>query len=381
VALDRDQGIKLARALRNLRESTWPDREITQSQLAKALSSEGRVAGPTLSSWESLTNPKTPSVARIRAYARFFCTERSVEDGPRLIPEDQLTPEELDRFRELESQLLQLFHPEEPKQKRIFHFEVGPVIVICPDAPEEVRGPLAKEDDPNFTKLLKYGDQDALIQLYGHLRAENPTLDVLYKLASEVVPDDYGGHVILLGGIGWNKATRHIEGFLGQVPVRQISVTDLATGEIFRVENADGVQSFYYPEHEELGDRKELVADVAYIARLRNPFQFDRTLTICNGIHSRGVLGAVRCFTDPTVREHNEKYLADQFPKGEFAILLRVRVVGSETMSPDLRDSAARLYEWEPKRDGKVTKAGTAVSRPVAPAAAAARSSLRPVAG
>ena len=76
------------------------------------------------------------------------------------------------------------------------------------------------------------------------------------------------------------------------------------------------MKSFYYPESEELGERKELVADVAYVARLRNPFQFDRTLTICNGIHSRGVLGAVRCFTDATVREHNEKYLADQFPRG-----------------------------------------------------------------
>ena len=145
--------------------------------------------------------------------------------------------------------------------------------------------------------------------------AENRTLDVLYKLASEVVPDDYGGHVILLGGIGWNKATRHIESVLGQVPIRQIAVEDLAGGEIFRVENADGAESFYYPENEELGERKELVADVAYVARLRNPFQFDRTLTICNGIHSRGVLGAVRCFTDPTVREHNEKYWRSSFQR------------------------------------------------------------------
>jgi hypothetical protein len=70
VALDRAQANRLARALRDMRESTWPDREVTQSQLAKALSSEGRVAGPTLSSWESLTNPKTPPVARGSADAR-----------------------------------------------------------------------------------------------------------------------------------------------------------------------------------------------------------------------------------------------------------------------------------------------------------------------
>ena len=164
-------------------------------------------AGPTLSSWESLTSPKTPPVARVSAYARFFCTERSLEDEPHLIPEDQLTPEELDRFRELESQLLQRFRPEELALRHIFRFDVGPVVVICPDTPAKVQGSLARSYHPNFTKLQQYGDLDALIELYGHLRAENPTLDsCCYQLASEVVPDDYGGHVILLGGIGWNKS-------------------------------------------------------------------------------------------------------------------------------------------------------------------------------
>jgi hypothetical protein len=378
VALERAQAIDLARTLRDLRESTWPDREVTQSQLAIALSSEGRVAGPTLSSWESVTNPKTPPVARVSAYARFFCTERSLEGEPHLIPEDQLTPEELGRFQELESRLLRRFHPEESKLQHIFRFDVGPVIIICPDAPEEVRGSLAKEDDPNFTKLQQYGDLDALIQLYGHLCAQNPTLDVYHKLGSEVVPDDYRGHVILLGGIGWNTATRRIGKYLRKIPVKQIDVTDLPGGDIFQVEVADGAKSFYYPESEEVGVRKELVADVAYIARLLNPFQFGRTLTICNGIHSRGVLGAVRCFTDPTVREQNEKYLADRFPEGEFAMLLRVRVVGNETLSPDLRDPTARLYEWEPDGGGKVTEAGIAASRSVA---AIASPKLTPVAG
>lgn len=378
MALEPDQALRLARALRNLRESTWSDQEVTQSQLAKALSAEGRVAGPTLSSWESITKPKTPSAARISAYARFFCTRRSLEDEPHLIPEDQLTPEELDQFRQLESQLLQQFHPEEPKLQHIFRFDVGPVVVICPDAPKKVRGSLAKEDDPNFTKLQRYGDLDALVQLYGHLCAENPALEISHKLASEVVPDDYGGHVILLGGIGWNKITRRIGKFIGQVPIKQIDVTDLPGGDIFQVEAADGKKSFYYPESEELGERKELVADVAYVARLRNPYQFDRTLTICNGIHSRGVLGAVRCFTDATVREHNEKYLADKFPEGEFAILLRVKVVGNETRPPDLRDATARLYEWEPRSGGQVTEAGISASRSVA---AIRRPSLTPVAG
>ena len=40
---------------------------------------------------------------------------------------------------------------------------------------------------PNFTKMRQYGDLDALIEIYGHLRAENPTLDVFHRLTSDVV--------------------------------------------------------------------------------------------------------------------------------------------------------------------------------------------------
>jgi hypothetical protein len=348
VALNRTQAARLARALRELRESSWPDRELTQAQLAKALSSEGRVAPATLSSWESTTAPKTPSASRITSYARFFCTERSLEGEPHLVPEGELTAAEVDRFRELESELLELFHPEDRRVQRIFQFDAGPVIVICPTAPTELQGPLGDVQDPNFTKMRQYGDLDALIEIYGHLRAENPMLDVFHRLTSDVVSDDFSSHVILLGGIGWNKVTRRFQKAIDQVPITQTAVDDLETGEIFRVDNG-GQANFFYPEYEDLGDGKELIADVGYVARLRNPFKVNRTLTICNGIHSRGVFGAVRCLTDASVREENEKYLADRFPDGEFAMLVRVPVVTNETLSPDLQNPDVLLYEWAPK--------------------------------
>ena len=49
------------------------------------------------------------------------------------------------------------------------------------------------------------------------------------------------------------------------------------------------------------------------LARLPNPYNVLRTLTYCNGIHSRGVLGAVRCLIDPAVRDDNERYLEETF--------------------------------------------------------------------
>ncbi|HEY6688390.1 MAG TPA: hypothetical protein VI094_19525 [Propionibacteriaceae bacterium] len=267
-----------------------------------------------------------------------------MKGGPKLIPEEQLTKSELDRYHQLEAQLMDLYHAQDRKIRRGFQFDAGPVIVICPDAPDDARGPLADEKDINFTKLQKYGDLDALIELYGHLRAENPTLDVFHRLASEVVSDDLSRHVILLGGIGWNEVTRRFQSAVSQVPITQKAVPDLKDGDIFRVETSEGAQDFY-PEFDDDG---LFIEDVGYIARLRNPFKVSRTLTICNGIFSRGVFGAVRCLTDASVREENERYLADRFPKGEFAMLLRVPVVANETLSPDLQNPRARLYEWSP---------------------------------
>ncbi len=351
MALDRDQASRLARALRELREDLWPDAELTQAQLAAALSAEGRVAPATLSSWESTTAPKTPSFARISSYARFFSTPRSLTGQPHLIPEEELEPEELARFRELESRLLDLSAPDERQAAHTFQFETGPVNVICPQVPPKLRGPLADERHPNFNKLQQYGDADALVELYGHVRAENPRLAVFHRLTVDVVSDDLSSHVILLGGIGWNVVTRRFQRALNQVPITQIVDDAVDGGDIFQIDSpAGGVEQVLYPEYDESAGEKELVADIGYIARLRNPFNINRTLTICNGVFTGGVFGAVRCLTDAAVREENERYLAQRFPEGEFAMLLRVLVVANEIVSPVLQNPESRLFEWSPNQ-------------------------------
>ena len=90
-----------------------------------------------------------------------------------------------------------------------------------------------------------------------------------------------------------------------------------------------------------------LLEDVGMLARLPNPYNGLRTLTYCNGIHSRGVLGAVRCLTDPDVREDNEQYLEETFPGSDrFVILMRVPVLGGQTVSPSLKNPGTVRFQW-----------------------------------
>lgn len=344
--LNHAQAVRLARRLKELRRSTWPDVSVTQAHLATAFSTESRVAPATISSWESTTNPKTPTVPRLRAYARFFATRRSLEGEPHLVPDEELTGDEQDRLRALEKELLDLLHAEAGPRPSTFSFDVGPVTVICPESPLARTEPLAGSANPNFTKLLQYADLDALVEIFGHLRAFNPTLDVFHRITTDARADDLSTHVILIGGIAWNAVTRRFQEVLEQVPVTQVEDPEVDTGEIFTVDGERFLPSWGEPAGDEA--RGPLVEDVAYLVRMPNPFNSSRTLTICNGIHSRGVLGAVRCLTDARVRDANEEYLAERFPAGRFALLLRVPVVGGEALSPDLKSDHARLYEWAP---------------------------------
>jgi hypothetical protein len=344
VALEPSQAARLARTLRELRESRWPGVRLKQTDLATALSEESRVASATISSWESATNPKAPPASRLRAYARFFATQRSLDGSPHLIPEAELTSDERKEFHALEERLLSLLHGKDESRRSTFTFDDGPVTVICPAAPQNTQSQLGDVRDSNFSKLQQYADLDALIEIYGHLRMSNPALDIFHRLASEVAADDLSTHVILLGGIGWNRITRRFQEAIAQVPITQVEDPKLSNGEIFVVDESKR----FYPTWEKEGDddTDELIEDVGFLARLPNPFNLNRTLTICNGIHSRGVLGAVRCLTDARVRNANEEYLASRFPDGRFAVLLRVPVVSNEALSPDLQNRDARLYEW-----------------------------------
>jgi len=351
-------GAALARRLRDLRLRGFPGVKLKQLDLARALSEDQPVADSTLSSWENDRKPKPPPPNRLRAYARFFATERSLEGGdPHLVPLDELTPSE-DRAREeLELELFELRDDAggaAPAANQFWRFDDdAPITVICSDLrkSDQVKlGPLSDEDNPNYAELYSYGDLDALEALLGHLHSANPDTFVRRCRASEVSSEDLLNHLVVLGGIAWNDVTRRLID-MGKLPVRQVEDEKIPSGEVFEVVGPNHVEPFLPRWREDDPGTAEnpgvLLEDVGMLARLPNPYNALRTLTYCNGIHSRGVLGAVRCLTDSAVRDDNEQYLEDTFPGSRhFVILMKVPVLGGQTISPSLRSPDTVLFEW-----------------------------------
>lgn len=346
-------GASLAKRLRELRLSGFSGVRLTQAQLAGALSQDEAVATSTLSSWENVGTPTLPPPGRLRAYAIFFATERSLEGGHHLLPADQLDPAERQKQLSLERELLQLREADADSSavdRQFWRFD-APITVICSDlrkSDELELGPLSDEDNPNFADLYSYGDLDALLELYGHLRATNP--DLLVTPRRRPTAADLTNHLVVLGGIAWNDVTRRLNE-MSSLPVKQVEDARIPTGEIFAVgDDSDKVEFLPSWRNDDPGtvvNPGVLVNDVGMLARLPNPYNERRTLTYCNGIHSRGVLGAVRCVTDPAIRGDNQQYLEETFSGSDrFVILMRVPVLGGTTVSPALMSPGTVLFSW-----------------------------------
>jgi hypothetical protein len=344
---------QLANRLRKLRLEHWgPEYKLTQGALGAALGGSDSLSVATVATWENKENPKPPQHKWVLAYAQFFATRRSVAEAtPRLIPIESFTPEEEASYEALRTELLRLYAAargepaDEVVTRRSWSFtDSGPLTFVCAQLPEEEVGALGKPASPNYTELHTFGDVDALVELWGHVRMENPAMKVAYKSSANVNADDLSGHVVIIGGIGWNDVTRRILE-LTMLPVRQQEAPEIPSGEIFVVE-AGSEEKRYLPRWSE-ADPKRLIEDVGFFVRMPNPLNSNRTLTMCNGIHSRGVMGAVRSLTDERLRESNERYLVNNFPDSQqFGILMRILVIEGRVMTPDFNTAGTVLYQW-----------------------------------
>ena len=350
-------GLKaLARRLRDLRREHWADVRLTQQALARALGAGNSLGASAISAWENAQSLRVPTVERLTAYATFFATRRSMAGRvPRLLRESELSQEEKSARDDLERELLSLRaaavgEAEGPgavdrPSGGIWHFPDGEQVrLVCGEIPNEDRPRYAAMSESNYIELLSFADLDALVELFGHVRATNPSSDVRFRLARDVVADDLTGHVVLIGGAALNEATRWFFS-MADLPIAQAQ----GEVEVFIMRKDRTVR---FPPTFERGEQGlGLVEDVGLLARVPNPANVARTLTICGGVYTRGVYGAVRCFTDAQLRDNNEAYIRGRFDAiGTFGLLMRVPVFLGATSTPDLTSPHNRLYEW-PEKD------------------------------
>jgi hypothetical protein len=223
----------------------------------------------------------------------------------------------------------------------------GPITLVCGALPAYMieRMPYADPLDPDYIELYTYADPDALLELYGHVRATNPGRDVRIRTSVNLHRDDYATHVVIIGGIDFNALTRELIPS-SQLPIVMSPRTDEPIPVGFETIE-DGDTHNFRPVLEDQNGRLLLREDVALLHRSRNPFNVECTITICAGIFARGTLGAIRALTDRSLRTRNESYLRHRFVGHDaFGLLGRVGVTNGAVMTPDWSLADNRLFEW-----------------------------------
>ncbi len=338
-------GLDLPARLRELRLGLGA----TQDQLAHALN----VSEPLISSWEKST---TPPERRLRECATVFVTYGLDAAGRlRPKPDKELTAAVRAEERALQEELVALGNAARPRKAttvrrhsdELWRFpESSVVTIVCGLLDERIRQnmPYTHRSDPDYVRLYNYSDPDSLIELYGYLRATNPRVTIRYKLAPDLTEDDYKTDLALLGGVDFNSATERLLKKIDP-PVSQIGFYPNEPEAAFVERQGGRIGQRFTPSLQ--GEKGPLVWDVAQFIRGRNPFNQQRTFTICNGMYGRGVLGAVRALTDATFRERNTDFVRQTFPADStFSVLFKVEPYEDTVHTPDWTQKGTVLHTW-----------------------------------
>jgi transcriptional regulator with XRE-family HTH domain len=329
----------LAARLRELRQNA----NLTQKHLADAFGT----SVPLISSWES--GAAAPPQRRLQQYATFFADERSDNGGNDGVALDaDVILEDLTNLRSRGDGRQPLRPQADTIGGGLWHFADGrPITIICSVLPADDRRDIknAEPSTPDYVSAYRYSDLDALIELHGHIRAVNPASQVNIRAGDDVAEDDTTTHVVLLGGVDWNRAARDFLQ-LAQLPVRQSERTEDDGAGYFYVGEGKDRQTFAPALQATAGD-PQLLWDVALFYRGPNPYNALRTVTMCNGMYSRGTYGAVRALTDARFRDRNEAYVTKRFGDSRaFGVVSKVSIYANRTITPDWNVRGQRLYDW-----------------------------------
>jgi len=197
--------------------------------------------------------------------------------------------------------------------------------IVSSSEGEKTRFADLSEEDYIFLDNL--GDRDAVLETAVLMARHYP------KVKPQIFPaDDFyyrfvENDLIVIGGPG--DAT---EG-------NKVCADIMKTSGLVANYSADGLSLEFNgecltPEYDENG---KVIKDVGYFAKIANPYNLGRTVILVHGMHTFGVLGAVRAMSDHTVAVSNHE-----------AIMAEIRSEGQETAQFEC------AFHVEVKRDGSV---------------------------
>lgn len=182
-----------------------------------------------------------------------------------------------------------------------FPRETRTIWVVCPQ--DHDPGEFADRSSPDYTYLDNLGDTDALLEIMVFLSRYYPKASIQEFSSTDLPRDHTKDNLVVIGGPGsCDDISNHICQEMMSAMNSRISYTpDCETMHV----HLEGVEPIELraelhsdaPEPTR-PDHYNIRRDYGYFARFSNPLSEGSTVVLVNGIHTAGVLGAARAFSD-----------------------------------------------------------------------------------
>ena len=239
----------------------------------------------------------------------------------------------------LQKELLRAVPQARIHEELIYQFwfprETGTIWVVCP----QIRNPgkYANRSSPDYTYLDNLGDTDALLDVMVFLSQYYPKATI-ERFSSTDLPEGHtNGNLVVIGGPGsaeisnemCGEMMREMNAHVSYSPdCEQMIVT--SSGEVIAQFQAE-----YGNRKKRAKSQTELRKDHGYFARFPNPLNENASVVLINGIHTAGVLGGARAFSERREALRNfDAVLASASPQTSFECHFEVLVLNGQVKVP-----------------------------------------------
>lgn len=250
------------------------------------------------------------------------------------IPYDHIDDVESELTDTIESQVMEILNapPGRNEIRCLWHGRDARTIrVIAPKS--QVKTEFSRAESPNYDRFHKMGDKTAVWETLVLLARLYPDADVTVHVAdefdmeSEMIRDN----LVAIGGPGFgddegNRVCRMISQRVGSVVSYAKDYETMLAGD-------DRLTA--------LSEGGAMRRDHGYFARFRNPYNPDSAVVLIHGIHTLGVLGAARAFSDHTASLDNVEWALGRLGSDpSFESWFPVGVTGGVVDTPLMKDAA-----------------------------------------
>lgn len=220
-----------------------------------------------------------------------------------------------------------------------FPRDTSTIWVVCPK--DHDPGEYAEETNPDYTYLDNLGDQDALVEQMVFLSSRYPHATIEYFSSEDMPTRHTSGNLVVIGGPGSaaSISNRICAEMMTAIGSRVRYSADCEEMVVER--DGEGVRKLnakYEDSAEGKAEQRGLRRDIGYFARFPNPLNEEAVVVLVNGLHTTGVRGATRIFSDRRESLRNFYTILDVgVSGGAFECYFDVGLVGGNVRVPQVR--------------------------------------------